>query len=121
MDLGKANQRNQLGNALLLNTNTRSLLHLLLSRVPEVRTVIEIARKGVGGAAVHYHEVVQGPHEAGLLLLESAKARSRLGYRSRWGLAEGVRRTLDWYQAQAAGDDARRLCEQDIREYSALP
>ena len=86
-----------------------------------VRTVIEIARKGVGGAAVHYHEAVQGPHEAGLLLLESAKARSRLGYRSRWGLAEGVRRTLDWYQAQAVGDDARRLCEQDIREYTALP
>ncbi|MEY2787884.1 MAG: hypothetical protein RLZZ34_1027 [Verrucomicrobiota bacterium] len=86
-----------------------------------VRTVIEIARKGVGGAAVHYHEVVQGPHEAGLLLLESAKARSRLGYRSRLGLAEGVRRTLQWYHAEAAGDDARRLCEQDIREYTALP
>jgi CDP-glucose 4,6-dehydratase len=67
---------------------------------------------------VHYQEEVQGPHEAGLLLLESAKARSQLGYRSRLGLAEGVRRTLHWYRAQATGADARRLCEQDILEYS---
>jgi CDP-glucose 4,6-dehydratase len=86
-----------------------------------VRAVIEQAREVVGDAKVHYHQQLQGPHEAGLLLLESAKARSQLGYRSRLGLAEGVRRTLHWYQAQAAGDDARRLCEEDIREYSALP
>jgi len=80
--------------------------------------VIEMARAVVGEASVHYHEEVQGPHEAGLLLLESAKARSQLGYRSRLGLAEGVRRTLHWYRAQATGADARRLCEQDILEYS---
>lgn len=86
-----------------------------------VRTVIEMAREVVGGASVHYHEEVQGPHEAGLLLLESAKARSQLGYRSRFGLAEGVRRTLHWYRVQAAGADARRLCEQDLQEYAALP
>ena len=86
-----------------------------------VRAVIEQAREVVGDAKVHYHQQLQGPHEAGLLLLESAKARSQLGYRSRLGLAEGVRRTLHWYQAQAAGDDARRLCEEDIRKYSALP
>jgi CDP-glucose 4,6-dehydratase len=86
-----------------------------------VRSVIELARQGTAAAEVFYHAEPQGPHEAGLLLLESAKARSRLGYRSRLGLAEGVRRTLQWYHAEAAGDDARRLCEQDIREYTALP
>ena len=86
-----------------------------------VRSVIEMAREVVGSATVHYHEEIQGPHEAGLLLLESAKARNQLGYRSRLGLAEGVRRTLHWYRAQAAGADARTLCEQDILDYAALP
>ena len=86
-----------------------------------VRSVIEMAREVVGGAKVHYHEEIQGPHEAGLLLLESAKARSQLGYRSRLGLAEGVRRTLHWYREQAGGADARTLCEQDILDYAALP
>jgi len=86
-----------------------------------VRAVIEQAREVVGDAKVHYHQQLQGPHEAGLLLLESAKARSRLGYRSRLGLTEGVRRTLRWYRAQTDGADARMLCEQDIQEYAALP
>jgi CDP-glucose 4,6-dehydratase len=86
-----------------------------------VRAVIEQAREVVGDAQVHYHQQLQGPHEAGLLLLESAKARSQLGYRSRLGLTEGVRRTLRWYRAQTDGADARMLCEQDIQEYAALP
>jgi len=36
-------------------------------------------------------------------------------------LAEGVRRTLQWYRAQTDGADARMLCEKDIEEYAALP
>ncbi len=43
-----------------------------------VRTVIECARKNFSGATVEFGEV-QGPHEAGLLTLETAKARTLLG------------------------------------------
>lgn len=86
-----------------------------------VRSVIETARRARGGGEVLYHEDIQGPHEAGLLLLESAKARSVLGYRSRLGLAESVRRTLDWYRSHSEGREARSLCERDIREYGSIP
>jgi CDP-glucose 4,6-dehydratase len=37
-------------------------------------------------------------HEAGLLFLDSAKARQRLGWRPVWGLEDGLRATTRWYQ-----------------------
>ena len=37
-------------------------------------------------------------HEAGLLKLDSTKAHTRLGWRSRWDFAETMRRTTDWYR-----------------------
>jgi len=86
-----------------------------------VRSVIETAREVGGVGEVRYHDEVQGPHEAGLLLLESGKARAGLGYRSRMGLSESVRRTLHWYRRHAAGTDARILCETDLLEYTSIP
>jgi len=45
------------------------------------------------------------PHEAGILRLDSTKARRRLGWRPRWGLEEALGRTLDWHRAWQAGAD----------------
>ncbi len=39
-----------------------------------------------------------GPHEAGLLSLDSAKARSRLGWTGVWSWQEAVKTTADWYR-----------------------
>jgi len=41
--------------------------------------------------------------ETGLLRLDTAKARQQLGWRPRWGLEEGLDRTIRWYRA--VGDD----------------
>lgn len=38
------------------------------------------------------------PHEAGLLQLDSTKARALLEWAPVWGLDEGIRRTAHWYQ-----------------------
>jgi CDP-glucose 4,6-dehydratase len=45
------------------------------------------------------------PHEAGMLRLDSTKARQRLGWRPRWGLAEALARTVEWHRAWQAGAD----------------
>jgi CDP-glucose 4,6-dehydratase len=45
------------------------------------------------------------PHEAGLLYLDSSKARSRLNWRPVWTLEEAIERTASWYQAQLACDE----------------
>lgn len=82
-----------------------------------VREVVELARQAYGKGDVRYGDGSSGPHEAGWLALETAKARVALGVQPRWNLAETVTRTLAWYQAQHGGADARELCLAEIADY----
>lgn len=82
-----------------------------------VRHVVELARDAYGSGTVRYDESGAGLHEAGLLALEIAKARSVLNVSPQWGLSETVRRTMAWYRAQREGADARTLCETEIAQY----
>lgn len=79
-----------------------------------VREVIELARGSYRDANILWGDGQDGPHEAGWLALEIAKARDALGIRPVWGLAESVRLTMAWYQRQREGVGARNACEQDI-------
>ncbi|WP_187394922.1 CDP-glucose 4,6-dehydratase [Pigmentiphaga aceris] len=82
-----------------------------------VREVVELARHAYGAGSVHYETASQGPHEAGLLSLEIAKARDVLGVSPKWGLTETVNRTMAWYRAHHDGGFARDLCEAEIAQY----
>ncbi|MGH7633064.1 MAG: CDP-glucose 4,6-dehydratase, partial [Gemmatimonadaceae bacterium] len=57
------------------------------------------------------------PHEADVLKLDSAKARSRLGWCPRWNLATALDNVVRWHQAHAAGADMRIFSEQQIALY----
>jgi len=57
------------------------------------------------------------PHEAGLLKLDSSKARALLGWRPRWSLATALARTVEWQQAFEAARDLRACCLEQIRAY----
>jgi CDP-glucose 4,6-dehydratase len=59
------------------------------------------------------------PHEAHYLKLDSSKARSRLGWRPRWRLAEALDRTVQWHQAWRGGADMRAFSLAQIAEYAA--
>jgi len=59
------------------------------------------------------------PHEAGLLHLNSTKARNGLGWRPRWRLDHALDRIAAWHRAYLAGADMRRQCELDIQDYLA--
>ena len=82
-----------------------------------VRDVVELARKVYGVGDVNYEDEAGGPHEANLLVLETAKTRVTLGLQPRWGVEEAVARTMRWYRSQNEGEDARRLCLTEIDEY----
>ena len=84
-----------------------------------VREVIDIARSVYGAGEVSWGDGSVGPHEAGWLSLEIAKARMELGFMPKWSLDTSVRRTLDWYRALRAGGDARSLCMADIESYTS--
>ena len=84
-----------------------------------VGAVVALARQAHGAAQVRCGDGNEGPHEAGWLALEVARSRMMLGVSSRWSLAEAVSRTMGWYRAQAAGADARSLCDADIDAFIA--
>jgi len=49
------------------------------------------------------------PHETRTLAVDSAKARSLLGWAPTWDLQTGLRHTVDWHRALEDGDDMREL------------
>lgn len=82
-----------------------------------VRQVIEIARRAYGGGEVIYGDGSAGPHEAGWLALETAKARHMLSVQPKWPLEEAVERTMKWYRACNGGAEVAQLCAAEIRDY----
>ncbi len=61
------------------------------------------------------------PHEAGRLMLDSAKARDRLGWRPRWPLPLALARTLEWHSAWRQGDDMAAVSLGQIHAYATTP
>ncbi|MHB1187464.1 CDP-glucose 4,6-dehydratase [Thiobacillus sp.] len=84
-----------------------------------VREVVQLAQSAYGRGQVTWGDGSQGPHEAGWLALEIVKARTLLGVKPRWSLAEAVQRTMHWYRLQLEGAGARAACEADIAIYEA--
>jgi CDP-glucose 4,6-dehydratase len=82
-----------------------------------VQRVVELARHAFGRGHVTYATNYEGPHEAGLLALETARARGALGVAPRWALAEAVSRTMNWYRRQVEGLPARELCRHDLAAF----
>jgi CDP-glucose 4,6-dehydratase len=61
-----------------------------------------------------------GPHEAGLLEVDSAKALAALPWRPRWPLELALDRTLEWHRAWRSGEDMQTRCLAQIVEHAAL-
>jgi len=89
------------------------------SEAAPVEEVVNLAAQAYGGGTWHTEETATGPHEAGWLALEVARARSVLGVGSRWKLQEGVQRALRWYRRHAQGATALVLCHKDIDDFEA--
>lgn len=85
-----------------------------------VRDVIRLAQIAYGTGTVAWGGATEGPHEAGWLALEIAKARTVLGIQPRWPLPEAVQHTINWYRKQYDGADVLALCEEDIAAYDAV-
>ncbi len=58
-------------------------------------------------------------HEAGLLRLDSSRARQRLGWQPRWTLEECLSRTLEWHRAWQQGADMRAVTLAQLAAYEA--
>lgn len=59
------------------------------------------------------------PHEAGVLKLDSGKARARLGWQPRWSLEQALAHILDWHHAWRSGQDMRAFTHAQIHAYQS--
>jgi CDP-glucose 4,6-dehydratase len=59
------------------------------------------------------------PHEARVLRLDSAMARSELGWRPRWRIGTALDRTLEWHRRWSMRADVQQVCFDQIEAYAA--
>lgn len=60
------------------------------------------------------------PHEAGLLKLDTSKARAALGWRPTLTLDRAIDSIVAWHKAVGAGEDAREVSRRQIRDFLSL-
>lgn len=60
------------------------------------------------------------PHEAGLLRLDTSKARTQLGWRPALPLGVALEWIVDWHRRHESGEDARALTLEQLERYAAL-
>jgi CDP-glucose 4,6-dehydratase len=82
----------------------------------QVGDVVDELCRLVPGARWH-RDGADHPHEAGMLRLDSTKARQRLGWRPRWGLEEALARTIDWHRAWQGGADMAAVSLAQIQAF----
>jgi len=87
------------------------------SETVTVGALVQLARTHYGDGVVAFQPGESAVHEAGLLALETARTKAVLEIQPRWALPDAVARTMAWYRAQAAGADARALCDADITAF----
>lgn len=83
------------------------------SNTATVRQMIEFSRPHFD-LDVMWGAGDEGPHEAGLLTLDSSKAAQELSFSQRFSLAETIDRTWGWYHGLRLGRSASDLCLADL-------
>lgn len=63
---------------------------------------------------------IANPHEAGLLRLDSSRARAELGWKPRWSLSDALLRTVSWQRAWKSGEDMQQFSLSQIQDYEAI-
>jgi len=88
-----------------------------LSSEQPVKHLAIAAAKIWGGGKLDFKANRAGPHEARTLKLDSSKARQLLGWRPAWSQPEAVRRTVEWYRRHFAGEDMKRVSQDELEAY----
>lgn len=84
-----------------------------------VETVVTTLVTQWGGEA-RWRSDVSGaqPHEANYLKLDCSKAKTKLGWHSRWNLETALKSTAVWYKAHSAKQDMKRFTVEQVRAYA---
>lgn len=70
-----------------------------------------------GGPVAWNKDKLDQPHEACFLKLDSAKAKSRLGWKPKWNLDIGLKNVVEWYKAYYDGGNMKEHTLSQIKQY----
>ena len=84
-----------------------------------VETILERLSRHWPGLRWRVEPAADRLHEAGLLSLDSAKARARLGWQPRWHADQALAQTAAWYRAYL--EDGRVISREQLATYAELP
>ncbi len=76
-----------------------------------------IANLWGANASIEIDSAREQPHEAGLLRLDTTRARIELNWRPCWTVQQAVQATVDWHRAWLAGQDMRQYSLRQIASY----
>lgn len=82
-----------------------------------VRTVEELTRTSIdvwGAGSLRVERDANQPHEANLLMLNSDKAKSELGWRVHWDFTAAVSNTVSWYKRVHDGEDPIAVTDEQL-------
>jgi CDP-glucose 4,6-dehydratase len=86
-------------------------------------TVIEVAQTAArlwgNEAQVEEMQAAGNPHEAGLLRLDSSRARNILGWTPRWSLSVALEKTVSWHRAWMERGDMTQASLDQIASYES--
>lgn len=72
------------------------------------------------GQDAHWQtDAADHPHEAGLLRVDSSKARQQLDWHPRWDTKQAVAATVDWYRRWSLGENMADFTRRQIEQYWA--
>jgi CDP-glucose 4,6-dehydratase len=86
---------------------------------PDVQAMVELVLRTWGHGTWH-PAAEPGPPEAVSLALDSTLARHRLGWQARVPLETGLRWTVDWWRAAAAGESLVELGTKQMADFEAM-
>lgn len=73
-----------------------------------------------GDGALWQADTQQHPHEAGLLRLDSSKARNLLGWRPKFNIDQAMEQVMLWHRSWMAGEDMHLFTIRQIEQYMAI-
>ncbi|TAM69576.1 MAG: CDP-glucose 4,6-dehydratase [Microbacteriaceae bacterium] len=82
-----------------------------------VGALADVAARQWGDGASWVDDDDHGPHEAGLLMVDSAKARRDLDWRPSFRVEEAIRLTVEWEKRVRAGESPRAVTQSQVDLY----
>lgn len=85
-----------------------------------VEWIVQRLTKQWAGSASWRLDGGDHPHEAHYLKLDCSKASSVLNWHPRWSLETALDAIVTWHKAYLQGDDMRKMCLQQISDFSTV-